>query len=264
MKLENQSIGVFDSGVGGTTVLKEILSILPNENIFYYGDSKNSPYGQKSAEEIQELCYKILDFFTTNGCKAVVVACNTATAAALDILKERYSIPIIGVIHAGAKGAIRATKNRKINILATPFTVTSFAYIKELEKFSKSLTVTQEGCPEFCPMIESGWETHSDRYEILESHFENLSKEADTLVLACTHYPIIREDIEKYFSGNIVDPAKETALELYSALKLRDCLNSSSKKGKIDFFINGDKENFKQIAEKFLGFEIQNIYSVDK
>lgn len=260
----NSNIGVFDSGVGGTTILKEILKVLPNENILYYGDSGNAPYGQKSTEEIQNLCCKILDFFTANRCKAVVVACNTATAAALDILKDRYSIPIIGVIHAGAKGAIKVTKNNRINILATPFTVNSNAYVKELEKFSKNLTITQEGCPEFCPMIESGWENHSDRYEVLRSHIEQLSKSADTLILACTHYPIIREDIEKYFSGNIVDPAKETALELYSLLKLNDAFNTSSKKGKVDFFVSGDKKIFKQIAEKFLGFEIQNIYLVDK
>lgn len=262
MKLEKQSIGVFDSGVGGTTVLKEILSILPNENIFYYGDSKNSPYGQKSAEEIRELCYKILDFFIANECKAVVVACNTATAAALDSLKNRYSIPIIGVIDAGVKRALKVSSNNKINILATPFTVSSKAYITKFNKISKNISVTQEGCPEFCTMIETGWETHEDRYELLKSHIDNLSKEADTLILGCTHYPIIREDIEKYFSGKIVDPARETALELYSLLKLSDSLNTSDKKGRVDFFVSGNKERFKKVAEKFLGFEIKNIYSV--
>lgn len=262
MRLEKQSIGVFDSGVGGTTVLKEILSILPNENIFYYGDSKNSPYGEKSAEEIQELCYKILDFFIANECKAVVVACNTATAAALDSLKNRYSIPIIGVIDAGVKRALKVSKNNNINILATPFTVSSKAYIDKFRKISKTISITQEGCPEFCTMIESEWESHSDRYTLLEAHMNNLSKEADTLILGCTHYPIIRKDIEKYFSGNIVDPARETALELYSLLKLNDSLNDSEKKGRVDFFITGDKNSFKKVAEKFLEFEIKNIYSI--
>lgn len=262
MRLEKQSIGVFDSGVGGTTVLKEILSILPNENIFYYGDSKNSPYGEKSAKEIQELCYKILDFFIANECKAVVVACNTATAAALDSLKNRYSIPIIGVIDAGVKRALKVSKNNNINILATPFTVSSKAYITKFKKISENISVTQEGCPEFCTMIENDWETYADRDTLLKAHMSRLSKEADTLILGCTHYPIIRKDIERYFSGNIVDPARETALELYSLLKLNNSLNDSKQKGRVDFFITGDKNSFKKVAEKFLGFEIKNIYSI--
>ena len=260
----NSNIGVFDSGVGGTTVLKEILKVLPHENILYYGDSGNAPYGQKSTEEIQKLCCRILDFFIANNCKAVVVACNTATAAALDKLKNTYSIPIIGVISAGVKGALKVTKNNKINILATPFTVDSNAYIKELRKHFKSFKITQEGCPEFCPMIEIGWETHPDRYDILKSHISHLSQEADTLILGCTHYPIIKNDIKRFFSGNIVDPARETALELYSLLRLNDLLNTSSKIGKVEFFVTGDKKLFKKIAEQFLEFEIKNIYQIDK
>ncbi len=260
----NCSIGVFDSGVGGTTILKELIKLLPNENFLYYGDSGNAPYGQKTTEEIQKLCCKILDFFTANNCKAVVIACNTATAAALDRLTNLYSVPIIGVIAAGAKGAMKVTKNNHINILATPFTVNSMAYVKELEKLSKRLTITQEGCPEFCPMIESDWESYPERDEIVASHVAKLSPEADTLILGCTHYPIIKEDIQKFFKGTIVDPAKETALQLYSLLKLSDKFNTEGKKGKLDFFVSGDKELFRGIAEKFLGFKINNIYSVDK
>ena len=146
--------------------------------------------------------------------------------------------------------------------MLTAFTVSSKAYITKFNKISKNISVTQEGCPEFCTMIETGWETHKDRYELLKNHIDNLSKEADTLILGCTHYPIIREDIEKYFSGKIVDPARETALELYSLLKLSDSLNTSDKKGRVDFFVSGNKERFKKVAEKFLGFEIKNIYSV--
>lgn len=259
---KKQSIGIFDSGVGGTTILKEILSILPNENILYYGDSKNSPYGQKSAEEIKNLCYRILDFFVEKNCKAVVVACNTATAAALESLKSRYSIPIIGVIDAGVKGALKLTKNRDISVLATPFTVSSGAYIKEFKKISDDIQISQEGCPEFCTMIETGWEKFEDRDILLKNHISQLSKNSDTLILGCTHYPIIRKDIEKQFSGNIVDPAKETALELYTLLQSTDNLNPSTLLGNLSFFISGDKESFKKIAEKFLGFEIKNLYSI--
>ncbi len=261
---QNLSIGVFDSGVGGTTILKEILLLLPQENIIYYGDSGNAPYGEKSVEEIQNFCSKILDFFMKNGCKAVVIACNTATAAALDKLTVEYSIPIIGVITPGAKGAMKVTKNKKINILATPFTVSSHCYIKELDKFSSSLSIFQEGCPELCPMIENGWDSYPDREEILKNHISKLSKSADTLILGCTHYPIIENDIKKYFSGTIVDPAKETAIDLKNLLKKKKLLNSSGKKGSLDFFISGNIDSFKNIVEKFLGFSIKNIYPVEK
>ncbi|STO31828.1 Glutamate racemase [Fusobacterium necrogenes] len=257
-----QSIGIFDSGVGGTTILKEILSILPHENILYYGDSKNSPYGQKNTQEIKDLCYKILDFFMEKNCKVVVIACNTATAAALESLKKRYPIPIIGVINAGVKEALKLTKNKNIAILATPFTVSSRAYIKELTKFSTNILISQEGCPEFSTMIEIGWEKFKNREELLKQHISKLSKEADTLILGCTHYPLIRKDIEKQFSGNIVDPAVETALELFNLLKFNNNLNNSDSSGDLNFFISGDKNSFKIIAEKFLGLKINNIYSI--
>lgn len=262
--LQNQSIGVFDSGVGGTTVLKEILNLLPNENIIYYGDGGNAPYGEKSTEEIQNLCCKILDFFMEKNCKAVVIACNTATAAALDLLRTTYPIPIIGVIAAGAKKAIESTDNLKINVLATPFTVLSKAYVKELEKLTKNISISQEGCPEFCPMIESGWESYPQRKEILKNHISKLSKEADTLILGCTHYPIIKGDIEDIFKGKIIDPAKETASELKELLENRDITNTSKNLGKIDFYVTGNEKNFKIIAEKFLNFKIENIYSIKK
>lgn len=262
--MNNSNIGVFDSGVGGITVLKEILKVLPHENILYYGDSGNAPYGEKSIEEIQSLCNKILDFFLINNCKAVVVACNTATAAALDKLQNTYSIPIIGVITAGVKGSVKVTKNGKINILATPFTVASNAYVKELKKYYRGFKITQEGCPEFCPMIETGWETYPNRIQILKSHLKQLSEKADTLILGCTHYPIIKGDIEKYFTGNIVDPAIETALELYSLLESTNNLNPSDKTGRVEFFVTGDRKVFKRVAEQFLGFEIKNIYQIDK
>lgn len=258
------NIGVFDSGVGGTTVLKEIIDILPCENILYYGDSGNSPYGERTIEEIQQLSRNIVNFFITHSCKAVVIACNTATAAALDVLKKEFPLPIIGVISAGAKTAVHSTKNNSINILSTPFTALSKAYANEIAKISKEVRVYQEGCPQFCPMIEIGWKTFEDRERILKEHMSNLSKSSDTLILGCTHYPIIRKDIEKYFSGTIVDPAKETALELKELLSKYNMLNRSNKKGKLKFFISGDRERFKLIAEQFLQFKIDKLYKVGK
>lgn len=259
---KDYNIGIFDSGVGGTTVLKEVVEILPHENILYYGDSANSPYGDRTLQEIQQLSRKIVRFFLQRNCKAVVIACNTATAAALGTLQKEFSIPIIGVISAGAKIAVNITKNNSINILSTPFTALSSAYAKEIGKLSKDIQVFQEGCPLFCPMIENGWETYEDREIILKQHLDNLPSTSDTLILGCTHYPIIRKDIEKYFSGNIVDPAKETALKLQRVLVKKDLLNEQEEEGKLSFFVSGDKEKFKKVAEQFLNFEIKNLYKV--
>ena len=262
--INKYNIGVFDSGVGGTTVLKEILELLPNENILYYGDSGNSPYGEKTTEEIQQLCKKIVQFFIDHNCKTVVIACNTATAAALQYLQHQFDIPIIGVITAGAKTAIKITKNNSINILSTSFTALSKAYAKEIAKFAPDAKVFQEGCPEFCPMIEKGWETYSNRQKILKEHMQNLPSSSDTLILGCTHYPIIKNDIEKFFKGNIVDPAKETAIQLNDLLISKNIKNSSSDTGNIIFFVSGDLNKFKTIAEKFLNFPIHSIHQVNK
>ena len=258
------NIGVFDSGVGGTTVLKEVINLLPNENILYYGDSGNSPFGEKTPEEIQQLCRKIVNFFINNSCKAVVIACNTATAAALDILKKEFNIPIIGVISAGAKVAVNTTKNNSINILSTPFTALSSAYAKEIKKLSKNINVFQEGCPQFCPMIENGWENYENRESILKEHLNNLPKNSDTLILGCTHYPIIKKDIAKFFNGNIVDPAQETALELKNLLKSNNLLNNDNTNGKVSFYVSGDEKKFKNVAEQFLNFNIERLYKVKK
>lgn len=258
------NIGVFDSGVGGTTVLKEIINILPNENILYYGDSGNSPYGEKSLEVLQKLCLKIMDFFIGKNCKAVVIACNTATAAALDIIHKNYTIPVIGVINPGASSAINVSSSKNIGVLSTPFTAKSNAYFNAIKKVDESINVYQEGCPELCPMIENDWESYNDRIEILKKHIGALPKNIDTIILGCTHYPIIRKDIDKLFTKNIVDPAKETSIELQKTLKQLNLLNSSKEKGKIEFFVSGDIEKFKKVAETFLNIKITNIYQVEK
>lgn len=261
---KNYSIGVFDSGVGGTTVLKEIVNLLPNENILYYGDSGNAPYGEKSSEEIQRLCLKIMDFFVANNCKAVVIACNTATAASLQIINEKYSLPVIGVIDPGAKSAVNASKSKSVGILSTPFTAKSNAYANAIGKITSEVKVYQEGCPELCPMIENEWESYDNREEVLRNHISKFPEDADTLVLGCTHYPIARGDVAKIFSGNIVDPAKETALELQKTLKELGLLTDSTSTGTIDFFVSGDMDKFRRIAEKFLGFNIKSMVQVEK
>ena len=242
MDISNYKIGVFDSGLGGVTVLKRLLKDLPYEEYIYYGDSGNAPYGSgKTKEEIQNLCTKIMDFLIENNCKVVVIACNTATVAALEYLKENYSIPIIGIIDSGAKIAIQNSSLKKVAVFE----------------------VTQIACIEFCPMIEKGWETFDNNQEILEKYINKIPNNVDALVLGCTHYPIIGNYIKKKFNKIILDPAVGISFELKRLLENLNILNDNKIKKKPVFFTTGELDKFKPTAEKFLGEEIE-IYRIPK
>ena len=264
MNKKNCKIGVFDSGLGGVTVLKSLLKDLPYEEYIYYGDSGNAPYGSgKTKEEIQNLCAKIMDFLIENNCKVVVIACNTATVAALEYLKEKYSIPIIGIIDSGAKIAVQNSSLKKVAVFSTEFTANSNAYKNTIQKYDRDFEVTQVACIEFCPMIEKGWETFQDNQEILEKYINKIPTDVDALVLGCTHYPIIKDYIEKKFNKVILDPAVELSFELKELLKKLDIVNDNNVKKKPVFFTTGELDKFKPTAEKFLGEEIE-VYKIPK
>ena len=261
---KNYKIGVFDSGLGGITVLKRLLKDLPYEEYIYYGDSGNAPYGSgKTKEEIQNLCTKIMDFLIENNCKVVVIACNTATVAALEYLKERYSIPIIGIVDSGAKIAIQNSSLKKVAVFSTEFTANSDAYKNKIQKYDRDFEVTQIACIEFCPMIEKGWETFDNNQEILEKYINRIPNDVDSLVLGCTHYPIIEDYIKKKFNRVILDPAVGVSLELKKLLEDLDIRNDNKIKKKPVFFTTGELDKFKPTAEKFLGEEIE-IYRIPK
>ncbi|MDR1832413.1 MAG: glutamate racemase [Fusobacteriaceae bacterium] len=253
---EKRPIGLFDSGVGGLSVLKEVVKLLPNEDVIYYGDSGNAPYGEREGEDIRRLCFGIMDFLIEKNCKVIVIACNTAVAAAYDDIRERYGIPTVDVVSPGARGALGATKSKKIGVFSTPFTAKSDIYAQKIKAIDPSARVFQEGCREFVPMIESGWEMFSDRREIIAKHVKNLPSGTDTLVLGCTHYPIIREDIASLFHGIIVDPAKETAFALQEILRELRLANPKETQGVVEYYVSGDTEAFRKIADRFLGVSI--------
>ena len=264
MDISNYKIGVFDSGLGGVTVLKRLLKDLPYEEYIYYGDSGNAPYGSgKTKEEIQNLCTKIMDFLIENNCKVVVIACNTATVAALEYLKENYSIPIIGIIDSGAKIAIQNSSLKKVAVFSTEFTANSNAYKNTIQRYDKDFEVTQIACIEFCPMIEKGWETFDNNQEILEKYINKIPNNVDALVLGCTHYPIIGNYIKKKFNKIILDPAVGISFELKRLLENLNILNDNKIKKKPIFFTTGELDKFKPTAEKFLGEEIE-IYRIPK
>lgn len=258
-------IGVFDSGVGGLSVLKKIKEKIDFADVIYYGDSVNSPYGSKSIKEIQELCLNIGEFLIDNQVDIIVIACNTATAAALDTLRERFtSIPIIGVVQPGATMAIKQSKNKKIGVLSTPLTAKSGIYEKVIKTLNPKYEVFQKGCDLLCPMIERGWEDNDRNIKLLKSYVDQLPKDIDTLILGCTHYPLIRGEIEKLVDKKIVDPAEETAMYVLfelNKLALKNGLKKSRKeKINIDYFVTGDIDRFKKVGERFLGEELSNIY----
>ena len=197
---KESSIGIFDSGIGGLTILKKIRELLPRENIIYYGDWKNNPYSEKSKEDIQNLSAKIMDFLIRNNCKAVVIGCSIFSAASLDFLKAQYKIPIIGMIEGGVKSAILESKQKKIAVMGSAFTIKSNVYEKSIKEINPEITVYQISCKALCTMLEKGWENYSDRIEVLESYLCQIPDTADTLILGGTHYPFILNDIKKFFN----------------------------------------------------------------
>lgn len=257
-------IGVFDSGVGGLTVLKEIEKKIPDANIIYFGDNANSPYGDKTEEQIKNLCVKIGDFLYKNDVDAIVIACNTATAASLDALRDKFPIPIIGVIEPGMRAALKSTKNGKISVIATPATVKLNAYKNVFKKLApESYSFFQRGCKLLCPMIEEGWEEKYSNYfrdEIITLYLEQIPEDADTLILGCTHYPMVKQTISEHFRNIIIDPAEETALELLKQLK--NVVPKIRKYTGIEYATSGDTNKFREIAEKFLGKHIDNVSNV--
>lgn len=261
---KNYNIGVFDSGVGGITVLKEIVKLLPHESILYVGDNKNAPYGERTHEEILSYCEKIIEFLLKKKCKAVVIACNTATATALPALTKKYTIPIIGVIEPGARAAVKADRKGKVAVLATPYTCSTKAYNREIGKLSDEVDVWNISCKEWCPMIEAGWEEQENRGEILERYIKEIPKDTESIILGCTHYPIIRDEIERLIpEKTLIDPALETAFELKKVLERKNLLREENLSGNLNFFVTGEGEKFKKTAEKFLNMKISQVEKIE-
>ena len=252
-------IGVFDSGVGGVSVLKEVLREFPYDNIIYFGDSLHAPYGDREIDEIRSLCLKVSDFLVNEKkVDALVIACNTATGAAMDIMQERYSIPVVGVVENGSNEGIKITKNKMVGVIATPATIKMDIYKKSIEKKDTSIKVYSIKCPLFVGMIEKGWEDNYESNNLIQSYLNQFPEEIDTLILGCTHYPLIQKYIMRYFKGQVVDPAKETA----KSLKKLIGEGKYFKTPYLKFYVSGDCKKFKKVAQEFLGREIQEIEKI--
>ena len=192
-------VGVFDSGVGGLTVAREIMRNLPNEDIVYFGDTARVPYGSKSKDNIIRYSRQIIHFLQTKGVKAIVIACNTASALALETVKEEFDIPIIGVVEPGARAALAVTETKKIGVIGTEATVRSAMYEKIIQGTRPDVTVLAKACPLFVPLVEEGFKKHHVTDEIIDFYLSSLKEsDIDALILGCTHYPLLRSKIREY------------------------------------------------------------------
>ncbi|OGF48487.1 MAG: glutamate racemase [Candidatus Firestonebacteria bacterium RIFOXYC2_FULL_39_67] len=257
----NRPIGIFDSGVGGVTVLKEICKYLPNESIIYFGDTKHLPYGSKSKATVTRLSTENVQFLLKKNVKFVVVACNTASALSLKLLKKFYLVPMLGVVESGAKAAAEATKNNKIGIIGTKATIESRAYIDALLKHNNRLKVTGKACPLFVSLVEEGWFNSKITELTAREYLKAFNKKnIDTLVLGCTHYPFLKPVLARVLKGvKLIDSATETAKSVKEALTVKGMLRKTTKRPVYSFYVTDAPEKFRKLGSSFLGKNINNV-----
>lgn len=250
----NRPIGVIDSGVGGLTVLQEMMRQLPREKLIYLGDTKRCPYGPRSKEEVQKFTWEMVDFLLEKEIKLLVIACNTATAFTIEDLKNKLDIPVIGVINPGARAAIKATKNHHIGIIGTEGTVKSGAYPEALERINPKIHVKALACPPFVPMVEKGIFAGDEAKETVEKTLKPLKslKNLDTLILGCTHYPLLKPIIQQVVGDNVtvISSSEETARETSAVLEIEQLQNKTGYHPVHEIYSTGDMELFDKIAQQ--------------
>ena len=259
---KNAPIGVFDSGVGGLTVAREIMRQIPNERIVYFGDTARVPYGSKSKDNIIKFSRQIIRFLQTENVKAIVIACNTASALALDEMQQEFDLPILGVVKPGAKVAVETTVNKRIGIIGTEANIRSGVYTRYIKSLDDEAKVFEKACPLFVPLVEEGWLHDDITLQVASRYLEELKeKDIDTLIMGCTHYPLIRSTIRKVMGDkvNLVNPAYETAIELKNLLERDNLANKcdvDSPSGMYRFYVSDAEEKFKLFANSILPFDI--------
>ena len=262
---KKKPIGVFDSGIGGLTVVRALLDLLPNENIIYFGDTARVPYGPKSAQVVREYTQGDTDFLISKDVKMIVVACNTVSAVALDVVQKRANMPVCGVIVPGANAASSATKNKRIGVIGTVGTISSNAYTNAITQFDASVRVFGKACPLFVPLVEEGWIDNKATELIAKEYLFPLSTEKiDTLVLGCTHYPLLKKIINNVLRGSVtlIDSAEATAVEVKKILEENNILNTSTDQPNVQFFVSDAPDKFTLIGERFLGRQLGVVKKV--
>ncbi len=282
--MKQNPIGIFDSGIGGLTVLKEISRLLPDENTIYLGDTARVPYGSKSRETVERYSFEIANFLLKRGIKMLVAACNTASAYAVPRLKKELDIPVIGVIEPGARAALNLTRSKRIGIIGTEGTIKSNSYVnamnalrndetvkikehgeKSLDRYfeikTNGMVIFTKACPLFVPLAEEGWTSNDVARLTVEHYLKGLKNEnIDTLVLGCTHYPLLKETISEVMGGDValIDSAESTAAEVMRVLTGNGILNDSGEKASHGFFVTDSPERFLHVGKRFFGEKLND------
>ncbi|QCX33408.1 glutamate racemase [Caloramator sp. E03] len=264
--MDNRAVGVFDSGIGGLTVVKEIMKILPNEDIIYFGDTARVPYGSKSTETITKFSFQNTRFLMSMNVKAIVVACNTASALSLEKLQDEFKIPIIGVIEPGANMAVKATLTNRIGIIGTEGTIGSRAYEKAIKKLKPEAELFAYPCPLFVPIVEEGWAQTEVSLLVAKEYLKPLRQlNIDTLVMGCTHYPLLTNVVSEVMgkSVKLINPAEATAAKLKEILYANNLQNNINKEGNYKYYVSDNPGRFSTVGGRFLNSDITEIIKID-
>ncbi len=259
-------IGIFDSGIGGLTVVKQLMHLLPDEQLIYFGDTARIPYGSKSKRLIEQYAIEDARFLLQYDIKALVVACNTASSLAMDVLLDYLDIPVVGVVIPGAQAAVELTRNNKIGVIGTIATINSNSYTSQIHKRLKEAKVYAQPCPLLVPLVEEGWLDDEVTIMTLKKYLpEMINEQVDILILGCTHYPLLEKTIQKIMGNHVklIDSGKETAKAVKQVLIETNLLNQSEKIGQDKFFVSDIPMKFEEIGSRFLGKKLDNVERVD-
>lgn len=263
--MRDEAIGVFDSGVGGLTVVQRILEALPREKILYLGDTGRYPYGNKSPEMVTRYSLENVDFLVERGVKLLVVACNSASAMSLDAIRSRHPHPVVGVIEPGARAAVEGSRNRRIGVIGTEATIASGAYTRALRRLDPDVQIFSRACPLFVPLAEEGWVDNPVTAATVPLYLESLKASGvDTVILGCTHYPLLRRAIARFLGRRVtlVDSAEETAREVRQILEGRDGIRRKGR-GAASFFVTDVPDRFVRVGRRFLGERVESAVRIE-
>ncbi len=255
-------IGVFDSGIGGLTVVHELMRQLPHESIIYFGDTARVPYGPKSPDTVRRYSREITHWLQEQGVKAIVIACNTATAHALPVLREELPVPVVGVVGPGARAAVSATQSGSIGVIGTMGTINSGAYERSIREATPDATITTRACPLFVPLVEEGWLDHEATRLVAREYLSPMAAaNVDTLVLGCTHYPLLKPLIAEVLGPEVrlIDSAEETAAETRRILVEEGLLAADAHDPTYRFVASDAPQQFLRLGQRFLGEAIEDV-----
>lgn len=265
MKNIDRPIGVFDSGMGGLTTVKQLIRLLPNEDIIYLGDTARVPYGNKSKKTIIKFSIQNVLYLLKFKVKLILVACNTSSSLALNTLKKRFKIHIVGVVEPGVKKALELSKNKRIGIIGTNATIDSNAFQNRIIRIDPSVKVFAKSCPLFVPLVEEGWFRKKVTLDVIKKYLIPLKNKAiDTLILGCTHYPLLISSIRRVMGPHVklVNYAEQIALGAKQLMEEAGIASSKKRKGKIKFFLTDKPYMFKKIGQRFLGQKFSSVQTV--